>query len=1106
MKALRKDTVREIRKSLSRFLSIVAIIALGICFFGGVKSTSPSMKYTANQYFEAQKLADIHLVSTYGFTDDDVAALKKVEGVAAVMPTYSTDVIVENGEKRPVFKVLAVSAEDGLNQPLLLEGRMPEKDNECVIEMPDTTGPHTGRNAYSIGSTIKMSPEVGDKKLEDTLSQREYTVVGYIRSPQYISIERGSTSVGSGDISFYMMVKPEVFKSERYTDAYVYSTASADGVSAYSTEYKDAVSELEKRLETVGHDRLQVNYDDIMTTGTQEIDKAKRELLDAQTTFDDEIAKAEQQLRDAEQQIVDGEAELAEGQRSYDEMVASTTKTLNEKQDELQNAESQWNTGQQQYADGQSQYEQNKAAFDAGKPDAEKQIAEKKAELDQLGGMIDSIKSQIAVIEAIPEEKRTEEQKQALIQLKAQLQNLQPVYDQGIEALNAAIQQLRDAENQLAAAKAQLDQSKAELDSAAVQIEQGKTAITQGWQQLEQGKAQAEQQLAEGRQKLDDARRQLAEGRTELETKRAEGQQKLDDARQKIADSEKELKDVDFGKWYVFNRDDNPGYSGYGEDANRIDNVAGIFPVFFLLVAALVAFTTMTRMVEEQRMEIGTLKALGYSPASIASKFVIYAALAAVVGCAIGVVSGINTLPRLIVGAYSLLYQVPELSLSVPWGAIIISCIITLLCTVGAAILICSVELREEPSELMRPKAPKIGKRIFLEKIPFIWKRMGFISKVTARNILRYKARFFMTVIGISGCTALILAGFGLQDSIFSIIPKQFEEISVYDGMMAFKNEDTLDAKAPLESELRNDAQVEDAMLAKQLKMSVALADGDHSKDAYLYVPETPGDMNRFIDLRHRKETDQKLTLDDSGAIITEKLANDLGIKVGDTIRLYSDDKEFKIKVADITENYIENYVYVSPKAYEAASGEPVKYNIAYFNLKDTGTDAENAFGEKWLDNSDVVSVSFTGSIVKSSTDSLSSLNMVVLVMLVAAGALAFVVLYNLTNINVSERVREIATIRVLGFYDRETNNYIFRENIILSFIGMLIGLGLGVILNNFIITTVETDIVMFGRGIDPSSYVFACIFTMAFTLIVNIFMAPVIKKVDMVESLKSIE
>ena len=383
---------------------------------------------------------------------------------------------------------------------------------------------------------------------------------------------------------------------------------------------------------------------------------------------------------------------------------------------------------------------------------------------------------------------------------------------------------------------------------------------------------------------------------------------------------------------------------------------------------------------------------------------------------------------------------------------------------------------------------------------------MGFISKVTARNILRYKARFFMTVIGISGCTALILAGFGLQDSIFSIIPKQFEEISVYDGMMAFKNEDTLEAKAPLESELRADPQVEDAMLAKQLKMSVALDTGGHSKDAYLYVPETPGDMNRFIDLRHRKAPDQKLTLDDSGAIITEKLANDLGIKVGDTIRLYSDDKEFKIKVADITENYIENYVYVSPKAYEAASGEAVKYNIAYFNLKDTGTDAENAFGEKWLDNSDVVSVSFTGSIVKSSTDSLSSLNMVVLVMLAAAGALAFVVLYNLTNINVSERVREIATIRVLGFYDRETNNYIFRENIILSFIGMLIGLGLGVILNNFIITTVETDIVMFGRGIDPSSYVFACIFTMAFTLIVNLFMAPVIKRVDMVESLKSIE
>ncbi|MEG0379691.1 MAG: ABC transporter permease, partial [Eubacterium sp.] len=347
-----------------------------------------------------------------------------------------------------------------------------------------------------------------------------------------------------------------------------------------------------------------------------------------------------------------------------------------------------------------------------------------------------------------------------------------------------------------------------------------------------------------------------------------------------------------------------------------------------------------------------------------------------------------------------------------------------------------------------------------MEKIPILWNHMGFISKVTARNIFRYKARFLMTVIGIAGCTALILAGFGLQDSIFSIIPKQFEEISVYDGMMAFKNEGTAEEKAGYEEKLKGDDRVKDALLIKQLKMNVEPENGDGSKEAYIYVPKNPEQIGNYVNLRHRKEPDQPLKLNDEGAIITEKLANDLGIKVGESIRIYSDEKEFEIPVVDIAENYIENYIYFSPKVYEKVTGEPVKYNLSVFNLKDTGSEAEDAFAADYLSDSTIVSVTFTGSIVKSSTDSLSSLNMVVWVMLVAAGALAFVVLYNLTNINVSERVREIATIRVLGFYDREVNNYIFRENIILSLIGMVFGLGLGVLLNNFIITTIETDIV----------------------------------------------
>ncbi|MEG0310466.1 MAG: FtsX-like permease family protein [Eubacterium sp.] len=1100
MKVLKKDTLREIKKSISRFISIVAIITLGICFFSGVKSTSPSMKYTANKYFKSQKLMDIHLISTYGFQDSDVNELKKVEGVAEVMPTYSTDVIVEKGEARPVFKMLAAPPKDGLNQPLLMEGRMPQNDQECVIEMPDMTGSRAGKNTFTIGSTIKLSPEIGDKKLSETLKNDSFKIVGYIRVPQYVSIERGSSSIGNGSVNYYAMVNPSVFKMERYSDVFIYSKGSADGLKAYTSDYDQSVEVLKSTLEKVGHERLEVNHKEIVDKAMLELNKGKREYLDAEDTFKSEIAKAEAKLADGEVELKSGEEDLEAGRQRYDSMVAETTSLLNEKEKELANGEAKLADGQQQYNDGLSTYQAGQAAFDAQKPGAEAEIAKGEQGLNEALKGIEQLKQNIAMLE------KMDPQNPQLPILREKLASTEKAYNEGKQKIDASKLQLAATEQQLIGAKAQLDQSQGILTASADQIRQGKAQLAEGWATFEEGKAQGRAELEAGQEKLDQGRKELEDGRAELEIQRADGERKLAEAKQKIADSEKEINEIDFGKWYIFNRDDNPGYISYGEDANRIDNVAAVFPVFFLMVAALVSFTTMTRMVEEERMEIGTLKALGYSNSAIAFKFVFYALSAALIGCILGATIGINTLPPMIAGAYSLLYRLPVLSIAVPWPAIIISCLVALSCTVGAALIICLMELREQPSELMRPKAPKIGKRIMLEKIPILWNHMSFISKVTARNIFRYKARFLMTVIGISGCTALILAGFGLQDSIFSIIPKQFDEISVYDGMMAFKNEGSSAEKENFKQILKNDPRITHSLLTRQLKMDVEKKGGNINKEAYLYVPETSEKLGDFVKLKHRKTPDEALKLNDDGAILTEKLAKDMDIKVGDTIRMYSDDKSFDIKVADITENYFENYVYIDSKAYEKATGAPAKYNLATFNLQDTGSEAENSFASEYLNNSDVVSTTFTGSIVRSSADSLSSLNIVVLVMLVAAGALAFVVLYNLTNINVSERVREIATIRVLGFSDREVNNYIFRENIILSIIGMILGLGLGVVLNNFIITTVETDIVMFGRGIDPDSFLWACVFTMAFTLIVNIFMTPVIKRVSMVESLKSVE
>lgn len=1095
MKALRKDTLREIQKSLNRFLSIMLIIALGICFFCGISSTSPSMKYTADTYFQDQKLMDLHLISTWGFQDEDIQAIAKTEGVAQVDGGYSTDVVAENGEERSVIKVYSVPDSDDLNQPVLVEGRMPEKDNECVIEYPDSAIPGI-TSSFEIGDTVSLALEIDGEALSDTLSQSEFTIVGYVRSPLYISFERGSTTVGSGEIDLYMMIMPEVFESERYTDAWILSDFSAAGGSAYSDEYDEAINALSSRLETLSQERLQVNYDDIQNEGQKELNDARQTLQEAQDTFDQEMAKAEQQLAEAEQQLAEGEAELAQGRHSYETGIAEGEATLREKEAQLNDAENKLTEGQRQYEENLSLWQQEKNAFEAQKPSDEELKAMEEG-IIQLERTVQTLTATIEQLEAIdPSNPEIAQLKESLEQAETQLKEL-----------NAQLETIQGAEQQLEAAKVELDNGKATLDATAAQIEEGRSQLEAGWATLENQRLSGLAELEAAEAEIASGYAELEAGRSELETQRAQGQEELDKAAQEIKDGEQDLRDIDFGEWYIQTRDDSPGYTSYGEDANRINNVSVIFPVFFLIVAVLVSFTTMTRMVEEQRMEIGTLKALGYSYGAIASKYTIYATLASVVGCMVGAVVGINFLPRFIIDAYSMLYQMPEVRIDVPWRLVIASFVVALICTVGAALYICMRELREEPSELMRPKAPKLGKRILLERVGFVWKRMGFISKVTARNIFRYKARFLMTVIGISGCTALILAGFGLHDSIFSIIPKQYNEISLYDAMVTLNEEGTNEELAGFMTKFCSDDQVESAMLGRMGRVTVSKAENNAGQEVYLVVPENTEQMKDYLSLQHRTGQQEKLDLSDEGAVITEKMSNDLNIAVGDTIHIESDSNTFDVLVTDITENYIENYIYISSGLYEKATGAVPTYNMVFTNFKnDMDTASEEAFSQQWLGTGDVLSVTFTDSIRDSSMDSFDVMNIVVIILLVAAGALAFVVLYNLTNINVSERVREIATIRVLGFYDREVDNYIYRENIILALIGIVIGLFLGVALTNFIIITVETDMVMFGRDIHWTSFVYAALFTMAFTLIVNLFMAPVIKKIDMVESLKSIE
>lgn len=1155
MKTLQKDTLREIKKSKSRFLSIVAIIALGICFFVGVKTTGPSMKYTVSQYYKSQQLMDIRLVSTYGFQDSDVAAIQGVQGVNTVMPSYSADVIIERGDKRPVIKLMGYQSDQALNQPLLLEGRRPENDGEILLEKPqEDKGLGLTNYLYHLGDTISLSPEVGDKPLSDSLKRNSFTIVGFVRSPQFVSIERGSTTVGRGEVDYYGFIPSANFAAERYTEVYVLSEATASGVDPFSEVYQQAITKLQDQFETLGIRQLEINHEDILAKAQIEIDKGRAKYNDGVRQFQDGMAQGEASLTDAKNQLINGEAALDAGWDQYNTKISQSQAELNDAQNQINQGEAALIQGaatlKEQLANGETQLETMRqgitdlkngiAQMEAQDPSG--QLPELEAQLTQLEAQIAQAQSALTDLSVQRTDVETQIQnldptapdyQTQLAVLEAQLAEIDNqiavVQDGLTQANNAKDQvqaavdgiytfqnQLADMKNQLVTLETSLPQAEQALKQAAIdgqkqldenrqRLDDSKNQLAAGWAAFESGKADGQNTLIASQNQLDAGWAKLSDGQAQLDQKRKEGEVELANAANELASAEAKINDLDMGKWYRFDRDDNPGYTSYGEDAQRIDNISGVFPLIFLLVAALVSFTTMTRMVEEQRTQIGTLKALGYKHYQIGSKYFIYALLAGTIGSVIGFLVGINTLPYLISSAYGLLYQVPSLVISPPWIAIIVSCLIAILCTVLAAVMVTYVELKEHPSELMRPKAPKIGKRIFLERIPFLWQRMGFIEKVTARNLMRYKGRFFMTVIGIAGCTALILAGFGLQDAIFSMIPRQFENISVFDGYMALKNEGTIAEKAAFKEMLNNDTRFSENILAYQSKMTIKKAGTETEKEAYLFVPETATGISDFIHLQNRK-TGEAIDLETAGVVLSEKVATTLGLKVGDTILINNEDQSHEAVLGAITENYLENYIYLSPAVYEKDFGKPLKVNMAYVNIPDTSTDLENTIATDWLAKDGVVAVNFTGNIVKSSSDSISSLSIVVVVMLLSAGALAAVVLYNLTNINISERVREIATIRVLGFYDMEVYKYIFRENIVLSIIGIIVGLFLGVLLDGFIINTVETDIAMFGRGIEFSSFIYSIVFTLAFTFIVNILMTPIIKRISMVESLKSIE
>ncbi len=1048
LKSFYKDVFREIWHTRGRFISIFAIVAIGVGFFVGVKATCPDMKLTSWEYYNSNNLMDIRLVSTLGFEDEDIEKLNDAVSGITVMPSYTADVFLQTDSDNHVVRAYSYSSDQEINRPILSEGRLPEQTGECAID-------NKFRDAYQIGDTITFASGTEDP-LSDTLAADTYTIVGFAESPLYIGYDRGNSTIGNGTVDGFVLIPEGDFVSEYYTDLFVTVDGAAQ-LDPFLEEYPAFIDEKTDELENAVLSILQDRRSQIVDEAQQKLDDAKQELADGEQ-------ETQQELADARSEIDNARKELEDGQAEYERNLAEFNQRIEDGRNQIEEAE-------QQLADGRTAYEESLSLYN--------QVYALYTNPPQVG-----------------EDLQLPAETEALLGQSA-------AFNENLPSLLRGYLLSKDA------------QTTAALEAALTQIKQGldqtQAQLTSSEEELKSQTALLNDQESDGREQLQDAYNQLEDGRTELanaEQEYAEGEQeanqKLEDARQEIADAEQEIADIPEVKLYTFNRDDNPSYSSFGEDADKVDAIAKVFPVFFILVAALVCLTTMTRMVEEQRTQIGTLKALGYGKSTIILKYLIYASIASISGGLIGFLIGIKLFPVIIYNAYGILYSLPPLIAPFRWDYAFWCILAAVLCTCLAAFAACYKELISVPAALMRPKAPKPGKRVLLERIGFIWSHLGFLKKVTIRNLFRYKNRAFMTIIGIAGCTALMLTGFGLKDSISAIVSKQFDEIMTYDAAISLDEDASEEALAETRNAAAEDSNFAQSMEVVQTTTEASSASG-RTYDVNLFVPKDPSQIENFLHLRVRS-SGEPLTLSDEEVIITEKLASLLKIKAGDTIILNAgDEDEIEVKVAALTENYAYHYVYMTPTLYQNLFGEEPFYNTILFNEADNAED-HDAISTRYLDNDSVLAVTFLEDNTASFEDMIGSLNYIVLVLIVSSGALAFVVLYNLSNINVNERIRELATIKVLGFYDREVSSYIYRENTISSLIGMAIGLIIGIFFHRYVVYTAEVDMVMFAREISPLSYVWAGLLTMGFTLIVNFVLHFKLKKINMAESLKSIE
>ncbi|WP_346890355.1 FtsX-like permease family protein [Clostridium sp. UBA1056] len=1132
-RAYKKSIIREILASKARFISILAIIFLGVAFYSGIKSSGPDLKESINEFFRKQNLMDSKIISSIGLNENDLKLLENNDKILDYYGARSIDVNLTNINS--VVKFMEYNPKDStnINDLIVTKGRLPENSGEISL---DENALKENKN-LKIGDTYTIE---SDEELDEYFNKKTFKIVGFVQSPMYIeNMSRGTTTVGKGSVDYFAILNSSDISMDVYTEIYV-RFKNVAGLGAYSDEYKDKMEENNKYLESLYSNRAVERIEEVKLEAQKEFDKAYKEIEDGERKLED----AQKEIDDGNIQLLDGKNQYEEFAKKYQQEIKDGELQLTEGQKQLDNGQKELNKQKEQFLDGEKQLQAAKIELDNAKQEFLNQGIDPTQSTKEYENQIDSLESLITTYNAlsndmietvnnlkvgdrIPIEKvqywkgiisnpslGLNELSNLVNSLEEDPTNVSLVLNisKGVESASKSASENKSKIETLVAGITQYQQGvtayeeqvkgfndgKIKLEEAQKQLDQEKEKLIKGKTDLEEGKKQGQLELDKAKKELDDSEKKLLDGEIEIK----ENREKLIDGRKEIDKEKEKLNDLDDSKYYFFDRNDNPGYSTYKGSIDSLDKIASVFPVFFFLVAALICLTTMTRMVEENRIEIGTLKALGYKDLEIARKFVIYAALASIAGSVIGIVVGSSILPYIISKAYSSTFTLPDVKIHYYPSYIIQSLVASIFCTVGAALIVLKEELRENPSNLMRTKAPKLGKKILLERITPLWERLNFNQKVTFRNLFRYKQRMLMTILGISGCMAMLVAGMALEKSNSSIMDIQFGKLLKYDAMVVFNDNNTEKEDEEYNKCLNNLKGYESSLNIYQDSVTFS-KEGVSKQTATMYVPENTDEVGKYILLNDR-ESGNEYKLSDNGVIINEKLAKVLDASVGDDITLKdSDNNSHKVRVDNIVENYAGHYIYLSPSYYkEIFNSEPI-YNAQLLKLNSDRED-DNRISSTLMDNDKVINVTLASKI-RSLSES-ADLGLVMIVIIVASGSLAFVVLYNLININVSERIREISTIKVLGFYDNEVAMYIFRENIILTILGILAGSFMGKILYVFLVSTAEMDNMMMIPTVDISSYVISGLITMFFAILVMIMMHIKLKNVNMIDALKSVE